>query len=63
MMTNQKDIQISRVHSDAVCEEIGERLSVVLGPQSIELPPNMLALIEQLAKGEPREKSSKFDGI
>jgi hypothetical protein len=47
---NQNDVQINRIHSAAICKEIGERLSVVLGPQSIEMPPPLLALTEQLAK-------------
>jgi len=34
---HQNDAQINRIHSDAVCEEIGEKLSAALGPQSIEL--------------------------
>jgi hypothetical protein len=49
------DIQIDRIHSGAVCEEMGDRLSIALGPQSIELPPRMLALIKRLAKLEPHE--------
>ncbi len=49
------DIQIDRIHSGAVCEEMGDRLSVVLGPQSVELPPRLLALIDQLAKVEAHE--------
>jgi hypothetical protein len=47
------DIQIDRIHSGAVCKEMGDRLSVALGRQSIELPPRLLALIDQLAKAEP----------
>ncbi len=42
------DVQINHIHSGAVCKAIGERLSAVLGPQSSELPPRLLALMEQL---------------
>jgi hypothetical protein len=66
MMPNpvhQNDVQITRVHSGAICEEIGERLSAALGPQSNVLSPRLLALIKQLAKVEPRERPRKFDGI
>jgi hypothetical protein len=49
------DIQIDRIHSGAVCEEMSDRLSVALGPQSIELPARMLALIKRLAKLAPHE--------
>jgi hypothetical protein len=60
---HQSDVQINRIHSGAICKEMGERLSTRLGPQSNELPARLLALIEQLAKVEPRERLRKFDGI
>lgn len=44
------NVQIDRIHSGAVCTAIGERLSAVLGPQSNELPPSLLALMKQLTK-------------
>jgi hypothetical protein len=47
---HRDDVRINRIHSAAVCEEIGERLSVALGTQSVELPDSLLALIEHLAK-------------
>lgn len=43
------NVQID-IHSGAVCQAIGERLSAVLGPQTNELPPSLLALMEQLSK-------------
>jgi hypothetical protein len=46
---HQNDGQINRVHSSALCEEIGERLSLALSSQSIELPARLLTLIEELA--------------
>ena len=42
------DVQINRVHGGAICDEIGERLSAALGPQSNELPARLLALIDEL---------------
>ena len=42
-------VQISHIHSGAVCRAIGDRLSELLGPQSNELPPSLRALMEQLA--------------
>jgi hypothetical protein len=48
--TPQNDVQINHVHADAVCKEMGERLSVALGPQSIELQPRLLSLMKELAK-------------
>lgn len=52
--TPQNDVQINRVHTGAVCKEMGERLSVALGPQSIELQPCLLSLMKQL------EQAGKF---
>jgi hypothetical protein len=46
--TPQNDFQIDRIHNGAVCKEIGERLSIALGPQSIELKPRLLSLMKQL---------------
>jgi hypothetical protein len=59
-MTNpahQSDVQINRIHSGAICKEIGERLSARLSPQSNELPARLLALMEQLEKIEHRDSS------
>ena len=56
------DIQINRIQSGAVCKEIGERLSVALGPQSSELPPRLLRLMKQLAEDDPHEQPSKIRG-
>ena len=42
------NVQISRIHSGAVCQAIGERLSAALGQESNELPPSLLALMDQL---------------
>ena len=47
------DIQIDRIHCNAVREEIGERLAVALGPQSDVLPARLLELMDRLAKVEP----------
>jgi hypothetical protein len=49
------DIQIDRIHCDAVREEIGERLAFVLGPQSDVLPARLLELMDRLAKIEPSQ--------
>ena len=60
-MTNpahQSDVQINRIHSSAICEEMGERLAARLGPQSNELPARLLALMEQLEKVEHRDSSA-----
>jgi hypothetical protein len=59
----QYDVQIDRIHSGAVCKEIGERLSAALGPRSNELPPRLLALVKQIAEDEPHDEPSKIQGI
>jgi hypothetical protein len=53
----------SPTHCGAVCKEIGERLSLALGPQSSELSPALLALIEQLAKRESYNSNQNFTGL
>jgi hypothetical protein len=53
-------LHLSRRHCDAVCKEIGERLSLALGPQSSELSPALLALIEQLAKNDSKNGNQRF---
>jgi hypothetical protein len=44
------DTEIDRIDSGADRQEMGDRLSVGLGPQSIALSPRLLALIERVAK-------------
>jgi hypothetical protein len=44
-------LQIDAVHARAICDEIGERLSAMLRrPASLELPPRLRHLMDQLAK-------------
>ena len=53
-------VHLSDVHCGAVCQEMGERLSLALGPQSSDLPPALLGLIEQLAKEENANGDRRF---
>lgn len=53
------DVELNRIHSNAICHEIGERLAAAQGPQPNELPPRLVALIDELAKVEPREVPSE----
>jgi hypothetical protein len=50
------DSPMSRVHNAAVCTEIGERLRISLGQRPIEMPPNLLLLVEQLRRQSQTEK-------
>ena len=57
-----KDVHLSQRHCGAVCKEMGERLLLALGPQSIQLPPALLALMDQLAATEMLEGDPNFTG-
>ena len=54
-LSPQNDVQINRVHTDAVCKEMGERLSVALSPQSLELQPRLLSLMKQLVEQSQKQ--------
>ena len=42
-------VELGSRHCRAICEEIGERLAVVLPPPSSELPPRLKELLDRLA--------------
>jgi hypothetical protein len=52
-MTSQvpNGVQIDRLHSSAICTEIGERLRAALAADPNQLPPHLLGLSEQLDSG------------
>jgi hypothetical protein len=52
-----RECQISRVHSSALCTEIGERLRISLGQRQVDMPPNLLLLVEQLRSQLPNWKA------
>jgi hypothetical protein len=41
------DLLLDQTHSRAICDEIGERLRIILKPDVSELPPRLLALVEK----------------
>jgi hypothetical protein len=41
---------LDHIHCRAICDEIGERLRDVLGRGALEIPPRLLALVDQLAQ-------------
>jgi hypothetical protein len=47
---NAADIRIDRIHSRAICDEIGERLGQTLRRESVELPPRLQLLVARLAE-------------
>jgi hypothetical protein len=46
-LSNQ--LQIDSLHCRAICDEIGERLQIILRPESANLPPQLQVLIDRLA--------------
>jgi hypothetical protein len=60
---HQNDVQIDRVHNGAIRKEMGEKLSVALGPQSLELPARLLVLMQQLEKVELANNPGQFGRI
>jgi hypothetical protein len=53
-MTNQKPhgVQINRVHSGAICAEIGDRLRDAMAAAPTRLPPHLLDLTARLDRIE-----------
>ncbi|WP_154071418.1 hypothetical protein [Bradyrhizobium lablabi] len=48
----RNDIQIDRVCSAAICEEIGDRLRISLQGEPERLPQHMMMLVEQMAQND-----------
>jgi hypothetical protein len=46
-LSNQS--QIDSLHCRAICDEIGERLQIILRPDAANLPPRLQVLIDRLA--------------
>jgi hypothetical protein len=44
----ETDVQIGRIHSAAICEEIGETLRTRLDRQTVPLPPELRTLMGRL---------------
>jgi hypothetical protein len=62
-MTNSahlNDIHIDRVHSAAICREIGDRLRIALNAERAPLPPGLLSLLERFAVQERGNPDSKL---
>jgi hypothetical protein len=59
-MSHSEHAHLSNRHCVAVCKEMGERLSLALGPQSTELPPAMLALLDGLAEVDSQDDARNF---
>jgi hypothetical protein len=62
-MTSQdpNGVQIDRVHSGAICTEIGERLRATPTGNPIQLPTRLLTLTELLDDIERSDVASEID--
>jgi hypothetical protein len=45
-------IMLDHTHCRAICDEIGERLGQILNRDVLEIPPRLLALLNELAQLE-----------
>jgi hypothetical protein len=51
-MSLSNQLQIDGLHCRAICEEIGERLQIMLRPDAAVLPARLQVLLERLADQE-----------
>jgi len=49
---NAANLQIDHEHCCAICDEIGDRLRIILNREATELPPRLLMLLNRLAEPE-----------
>lgn len=51
-MSNLKSLppQLASEHCQAICEEVGERLRILLDRETSALPPRLLSLLHRLAE-------------
>ena len=49
-MSTQSELQIDSSHCRAICDEIGERLRVILDQESPAMPAQMQLLMDRLAE-------------
>ena len=51
-MNHSSQLEIDSIHSRAICDEIGERLRIILRPTTGGLPVRLQVLIDRLADQE-----------
>jgi hypothetical protein len=56
---HESRVQIGRVHSMAICKEIGERLRTRLDQESVRLPRRLLILIKRLRGARSRNSANR----
>jgi hypothetical protein len=55
---NVLQLQIESGHCRAICDEIGERLRVLLDQEATEIPPRLRLLIDRLAELDRKQAPS-----
>jgi len=48
----QGDVEISRLHNEAICKEVGERLAISMQRTLAGMPPHLMMLMRRL-RDEP----------
>ncbi len=54
-MGAEKELQLASSHCRAICDEIGDRLRVILDREAAPLPPRLLMLMQRLIEQDPVE--------
>jgi len=58
--TQHGEVEISRVHSVAICKEISERLVIILKSKSFVTPPHLIMLTRRLRDKSPLPSACLF---
>jgi hypothetical protein len=59
-MTNSNELRLDRVHTAAICREIGDRLRISLNAERVPMTPTLLDLVERLAAQDRRTARPKL---
>jgi hypothetical protein len=59
-MSSQKTLplQIDSGHCRAICDEVGDRLRILLDKEACEIPPQLRLLVDRLAELDGRQAPS-----
>lgn len=57
-MGAEKELQLASSHCRAICDEIGDRLRVILDREAAPLPPRLLMLMQRLIEQDLVEAPS-----
>lgn len=57
------ELQLDSSHCRAICDEIGERLRMILDREAAPLPPRLQMLMQRLAEQDPVQAPSLVPAI